>query len=455
MDAQQLWQTAQGELQIQMTRATYDTWLRNTEAVALEGGVLTIAVRNPFVKDWLENRLISTVQRTVSTVLGEDVQMRFVVGQAAAEGTEAALLSGSEEDHEPVLRRRSRAIKPSGLLNPRYRFQTFIVGPSNRMAHAACQAVAENPASAYNPLFIYGGVGLGKTHLLHAAGHVPLAQGYTVLYVSSEEFTNDLINSIRGHTTEQFRDKYRSIDVLLIDDIQFIAGKESTQEEFFHTFNTLHAADKQIIISSDRPPKAIPTLEERLRSRFEWGLTVDIQPPDLETRTAILRAKAEYTPIPVPDEVLDVIANKVQSNIRELEGVLNRVVAQATLMRMPLTVQLVGEILGDLLGKPKSVTIDQIIEAVAKHYRIPQEAILGRSRRADVVMPRQVICYLARRETNVSLPQIGGALGGRDHTTVLYAHDKISDLVERDQTMRRDLTAIRELLYNGKRVSDA
>ena len=336
------------------------------------------------------------------------------------------------------------------MLNPRYTFDTFIVGPSNRLAHAASQAVADNPASAYNPLFIYGGVGLGKTHLLHAAAAVPFERGYNVLYVSSEEFTNDLINSIRSHTTDQFREKYRNIDVLLVDDIQFIAGKESTQEEFFHTFNTLHAANKQIVISSDRPPKAIPTLEERLRSRFEWGLMVDIQPPDLETRTAILRTKAEYATIPVPDEVLDVIATKVQSNIRELEGALNRVVAHASLMRTPLSVSMAHEVLSDMASRPVTVDMKLLVEAVAKFYRLSPDVLLGRSRRADISMPRQVTMYLARRETTLSLPQIGEALGGRDHTTVLYAHDKIADLVERDQQLRRDLTSIREILYNNK-----
>jgi chromosomal replication initiator protein len=450
MNAEQLWQTAQGELQIQMTRATYDTWLRNTEATALEEGVLTVAVRNPFVKDWLENRLIGTVQRTVASILGQEIEIRFVVSSAAPAEEQPQPLLRSADGEAGNGRRKNRPVRQANALNPRYRFETFIVGPSNRMAHAASQAVAENPASAYNPLFIYGGVGLGKTHLLHAAGHVPLERGYNVLYVSSEEFTNDLINSIRSHTTDQFRDKYRSIDVLLVDDIQFIAGKESTQEEFFHTFNTLHDANKQLIISSDRPPKAIPTLEERLRSRFEWGLTVDIQPPDLETRIAILRTKAEYQPISVPDDVLDVIANKVQSNIRELEGTLNRVVAHATLMRMPLTATMAQEVLSEMLGQPVTIDIGQVVEAVAKYYRVSTQDILGRSRRQDIAMQRQVTMYLARQETTASLPQIGDALGGRDHTTVLYAHDKIADLVERDQQLRRDLTAIREILYNHK-----
>ena len=457
MNAEQLWQTAQGELQIQMTPATYDTWLRNSEAISLEDHTLTVGVRNSFVKDWLENRLIVPVQRTVASILGEPVEVRFVVAPLPAPdaGEDSLLRSQSEESTADRAAGESqakpqRAQKPANMLNPRYTFDNFIVGPSNRMAHAACQAVADQPASAYNPLFIYGGVGLGKTHLLHAAGHVPLKRGYTVLYVSSEEFTNDMINSIRVHSTEQFREKYRSIDVLLIDDIQFIAGKESTQEEFFHTFNTLHASNKQIIISSDRPPKAIPTLEERLRSRFEWGLIVDIQPPDLETRTAILLAKAQEQPVPVPREVLDMIAAKVQSNIRELEGTLNRVVAHATLMRTELTLAMAEQVLGEMLGPARNVGIPEIVEAVAKYYRLRTEDIMGRSRRADVAMPRQIIMYMARSETNASLPQIGEALGGRDHTTVMYAHEKIADLIERDQQIRRDITAIRELLYSQK-----
>ncbi|MGI6206833.1 MAG: chromosomal replication initiator protein DnaA [Anaerolineae bacterium] len=448
MDAQRLWQTAQGELQVQMTRAMYDTWLRNTEAVSLEDGVLTVAVRNSFVKDWLENRLIGTVERTVSSIAGEPVDLQFVVAAASAPQEEPDPAPVNSAPEEPQGNGgKGKPTRRHNMLNPRYRFETFIVGPNNRMAHAASLAVADNPATAYNPLFIYGGVGLGKTHLLHAAGHVPQENGFNVLYVTSEEFTNDLINSIRSRTTEQFRDKYRNIDVLLIDDVQFIAGKEQTQEEFFHTFNTLHAANKQIILSSDRPPKAIPTLEERLRSRFEWGLTVDIQPPDLETRTAILRSKAEYQPIAVPDEVLDLIAHKVQSNIRELEGVLNKVVAHATLTRTPLTLAIAEQVLGDMYGQQVSVDIPEIVEAVCRHFRVTTQALYGRSRRADIALPRQIAMYLARTETNASLPQIGEALGGRDHTTVLYACDKISDLAESDPDIRRDLMAIREMLY--------
>lgn len=289
---------------------------------------------------------------------------------------------------------------------------------------------------------------MGKTHLLHAIGNTALNAGLSVLYVSSEEFTNDLINAIRSHNTQSFRDRYRNIDVLLIDDIQFIAGKESTQEEFFHTFNTLHGQDKQIVISSDRPPKAMNTLEERLRSRFEWGLIVDIQPPDLETRTAILRSKAERSGRQVPNDILDSIARQVQSNIRELEGALTRVLAYAELSNQPLTMQLVNVALADLLPKRDKLLPDQVLYAVANAFGISPEKILGRERTREVAFPRQVVMYLLREEANISLPQIGEAVGGRDHTTVMYACDKISDMIERDDRLRRQLIQIREQLYS-------
>jgi chromosomal replication initiator protein len=331
------------------------------------------------------------------------------------------------------------------LIN-RYRFDNFVVGASNRMAHAACVAVAENPAHAYNPLFLYGGVGLGKTHLLHAIGGAALARGLEVLYVSSEEFTNDLINSIRTHNTQAFRDRYRSIDVLLIDDIQFIAGKESTQEEFFHTFNTLHNQEKQIVISSDRPPKAMVTLEERLRSRFEWGLSVDVQPPDLETRIAILRSKADRAMRIVPDDILTLIARQVQSNIRELEGALTRVLAYADLRGSKLDAEMVNVALADLLPQRTSVEPGYVVSMVASAFGVSKERLLGRDRSREVALPRQVAMYLMREVGNISLPQIGDALGGRDHTTVMYACDKVADLIERDDRLRRQVLQLREQL---------
>jgi chromosomal replication initiator protein len=332
-------------------------------------------------------------------------------------------------------------------LNARYTFENFVVGASNRLAHAASLAVAENPAQAYNPLFIYGGVGLGKTHLLHAIGNFNAARGLEILYVSSEEFTNDLINAIRAHKTQAFREKYRRIDVLLIDDIQFIAGKESTQEEFFHTFNTLHGQDKQIIITSDRPPKALITLEERLRSRFEWGLTADLQPPDFETRMAILRSKAERAGRKVPGEIIEVIARRVQSNIRELEGALTRVVAFVDLSGLPLTPKLVETALADLLPRRSKVEPEEVIKSVADAFGIQRDRMLSRDRSREVALPRQIAMYLMREESNISLPLIGETLGGRDHTTIMYGCDKIADLLERDDRLRRQVIEIRETLY--------
>jgi chromosomal replication initiator protein len=332
-------------------------------------------------------------------------------------------------------------------------FDTFVVGPSNRLAHAACLAVAEKPAAQYNPLFLYGGVGLGKTHLLHAIGHVAVTNGLHVLYVSSEEFTNELINAIRAQNTSAFRDKYRTIDVLLVDDIQFIAGKESTQEEFFHTFNTLHGNGKQLVMTSDRPPKALVTLEDRLRSRFEWGLIADIQAPDLETRTAILRDKAENHHALVPDNVIDFIARQVQSNIRELEGALNRVLAYARLTGNPLTPELASTALADLVARPTMVTLDELVTTVADFYGAARDDVLGRGRSKDLVHPRQVVMYLAREELQLTLPQIGDALGGRDHTTVIYGVEKISQAIDSDDSIRREILLIREKLYNRSSIT--
>jgi chromosomal replication initiator protein len=314
-------------------------------------------------------------------------------------------------------------------------------------------AVAEKPAQAYNPLFLYGGVGLGKTHLLHAIGNMCARRSQTVLYVSSEEFTNDLISAIRAHTTQAFREKYRRIDVLLIDDIQFIAGKESTQEEFFHTFNTLHGQDKQIVISSDRPPKALVTLEERLRSRFEWGLAADIQPPDFETRLAILSSKADRAGYRIAGNILETIARRVQSNIRELEGALTRIVAFTNLSGLPLSTQMVDSALADLLPRRHEVQPNEVVRKVADRYGIPMDRMIGRDRSREVALPRQIAMYLLREEANCSLPQIGDALGGRDHTTIMYGCEKIADLLERDDRLRREVIEIREQLYGKARLA--
>jgi len=450
MNADQAWQSVLGQLQMEMPRASFDTWVRDTKPVSYNERTLTIGVRNAYARDWLESRLASTVNRLLVGILNSTVDVHFVV-----HGNEIERIVDESPALSPEITAQTR-IEPeeayeqpsrNSNMNPRYIFDAFVVGSGNRLAHAACLAVAEKPARAYNPLFLYGGVGLGKTHLLHAIGNACQARGLNVLYVSSEEFTNDLITAIRTHTTQAFREKYRSMDVLLVDDIQFIAGKESTQEEFFHTFNTLHGQDKQIIVSSDRPPKALVTLEERLRSRFEWGLTADIQPPDLETRLAILRTKSERTGRHVPNEVLEMIAERVQSNIRELEGALNRILAFADLSGTSLTPDLVEVALADLLPQRTDVEPEKIIELVAREWQTTVSALLGRDRSHKIAQPRQVAMYLLRKETDASLPQIGEALGGRDHTTVMYAIQKISNEIETKTDLRKRVVNVKQQLY--------
>jgi chromosomal replication initiator protein len=447
MNAEQAWQSVLGQLQMEMPKASFDTWVRDTSVVSYADGSLTIGVLNAYARDWLESRLAGTINRLLLGIMNTEVDIQFVVasGDYSDVTDDPTKAETDSESYIPASAPVTRTRHPA--LNPRYTFANFVVGSNNRLAHAAALAVAENPARAYNPLFLYGGVGLGKTHLLQAIGNACHERGLSVLYVSSEEFTNDLINAIRTHNTPAFREKYRSIDVLLVDDIQFIAGKESTQEEFFHTFNTLHGQDKQIIVSSDRPPKSLVTLEERLRSRFEWGLTADIQAPDLETRLAILRSKAERNGRNVPDEILETIARRVQSNIRELEGALNRIIAFADLSGSALTSQLAEIALADLLPHRRDVTPKQLIELVAREWQITVDALLSRDRSHKIAEPRQVAMYLLRKETDASLPQIGEVLGGRDHTTVMYAIEKISGDIETKPDLRKRVLNVKQQLY--------
>jgi chromosomal replication initiator protein len=472
MNTEQTWQSVLAQLQMEMPRASFDTWVRDTRPVSYSNRTLTIGVRNAYARDWLESRLADTVTRKLISILDSNVSVSFIVSQGDESGSQSDPSTDSGQKPEPSDQIPSTETVPGGpvatsfeianpeprsrnaSLNPRYTFDTYVVGSGNRLAHAACLAVAEKPARAYNPLFVYGGVGLGKTHLLHAVANACHTRGLTVLYVSSEEFTNDMINAIRTHTTQAFREKYRSADVLLVDDIQFIAGKESTQEEFFHTFNTLHGQDKQIIVSSDRPPKSLVTLEERLRSRFEWGLTADIQPPDLETRLAILRSKAERAGRQVSDEILETIAKHVQSNIRELEGALNRVIAFADLSGSSLTPNLVDVALADLLPQRGDVDPEKVVNQVAEFYKLSLDRLLSRDRSRDVALPRQVAMYLLREDAKASLPQIGEVLGGRDHTTVMYAIDKITKEIINDagSKLSRDINHIRQQLYGQAAV---
>ena len=450
MNAQTAWQAAVGQLQMEMSKASFETWVRSTELVKYEEGTFTIGVQNAYARDWLEKRLTSSICRILGGLMDGPQKVDFVVHHKEYDEQPVGVAEPATHPlsfSSPVT---NSAVSGGTAINSRYTFENFVVGSSNRLAHAACMAVAENPAHAYNPLFLYGGVGLGKTHLLYAIGNMARQRGQQVMYVTSEEFANDLINSIRTHNTQAFRERYRFIDVLLIDDIQFIAGKESTQEEFFHTFNSLHGQEKQIVISSDRPPKAMSTLEERLRSRFEWGLIADIQPPDLETRIAILRSKAERMRRDVPEEIISYIAHQFQSNIRELEGALTRVVAYSDLRGKALTIDLAEVALTDLIPQRNQLEPSRVVEVVASAFGISREKLLSRERTREVALPRQVVMYLLREEANVSLPQIGEVLGGRDHTTVIYACEKVADMIERDDHLRKQILQIRETLY-GRR----
>ncbi len=437
MKASQAWQATLGQLQLEMPKAAFDTWVRDANLIAYEDGAFTIGVQNAYARDWLDERLSGTIKDALTKSMKRSVAVRFIVWQD----------NGSSPQPKPAPQSKPAETSTVANLKDCYTFSSFVVGPCNRLAHAASLAVAEKPSESYNPLFIYGGVGLGKTHLLHAIGNHCLTTNKHILYVSSEEFTNDLINAIRSHTTQAFREKYRRTDILLIDDIQFIAGKESTQEEFFHTFNTLHGQNKQIVMSSDRPPKAMVTLEERLRSRFEWGLTADIQPPDFETRMAILHSKAERSGHDIPNEIITLIARKFQSNIRELEGALTRVMAYSNLRGIPISKELIDSALADLLPHHREIKPERILDLVAETYGVSTDRLVGRDRSREVARPRQIAMFLMREETETSLPQIGKVLE-RDHTTVMYGHDKIADLLERDDKLRRQIMDIKRRLYN-------
>jgi len=441
MEAKKAWKAVLGQLQMELPKPTFDTWVKDSNFTSYDGNVFTISVQNAYARDWLESRLTITAEKMLSGIMNAPQVIRFMIWKKPENQPKSFETTTEAPPHKEEINNRPLQF------NSRYSFSNFVVGPNNRLAHAASQAVAENPANAYNPLFLYGGVGLGKTHLLQAIGNEVSKNGLNVIYVSSEEFTNDLINAIRKHNTTSFREKYRSIDVLLIDDIQFIAGKESTQEEFFHTFNTLHGQNKQIVVTSDRSPKSLVTLEERLRSRFEWGLIVDVQPPELETRIAILRTKAENAGRFVPNEILEAIAHQIQANIRELEGALTRVLAYSDLSGQPLTMDLTRIALTDFVPRRKDVDPVYVMEVVADAFNLSAEEIVSRNRSRKIALPRQIAMYLMRDVANASFPQIGETLGGRDHTTVLYACDKVSGMIEKDDLFRRQVFQIRDQLY--------
>jgi len=431
-----VWQHVLEHIRRNITEVEYHTWFERIRPLGIREGVLELAVPTSFALDWIKRHYAPLIQEALGLLGAQVPRFELLVVPGAAQPVQVDIFQAAPQ-----------ADQGKSKLNPKYTFENFVVGPNNNLAHAAAVAVAESPGKAYNPLFIYGGVGLGKTHLMQAVGH-SVAKRFPSLkieYVSTETFTNELINAIREDRMAEFRERYRSVDLLLVDDIQFIAGKERTQEEFFHTFNALFEAHKQIILSSDRPPKDILTLEARLRSRFEWGLITDIQPPDLETRIAILKMNAEQRGLRIGEDVLEYIARQVTSNIRELEGALMRVVAYASLNGVELTRQVAAKALSDIFA-PREVEVDpqEIVRVVAEHFGLRPEDLVGGGRRKEVVLPRQMAMFLVRELTRASLPEIGQLFGGRDHTTVLYAIQKVQELSESDREVQAILRALRE-----------
>lgn len=446
-----LWNQTLLIIEDRVSKPSYDTWFKHTKADSIDQATntITIIAPNEFARDWLENRYFAIITDALVELTGAELETKFILPEDEykfkVDKTNKKIISPLQEKDNTTFES-----TPKNMLNPKYTFDTFVIGNGNRFAHAASLAVAEAPAKAYNPLFIYGGVGLGKTHLMHAIGHYVMEHNPNakVVYLSSEKFTNEFINSIRDNKAVDFRNKYRNVDVLLIDDIQFLAGKEQTQEEFFHTFNALHEDLKQIVISSDRPPKEIPTLEDRLRSRFEWGLITDITPPDLETRIAILRKKAKAENLDIPNEVMLYIANSIDTNIRELEGALIRIVAYSSLINQDMNADLAAEALKDIIpnAKPKVLTIPLIQKIVAEYFQIKVDDLKAKKRTKAVTYPRQIAMYLSREMTDNSLPKIGQEFGGRDHTTVIHAHDKITRLFATEAELQRQIQEIKEKL---------
>lgn len=428
----ELWEKVLSIIKGELTEVSFNTWIKSAVPLSISEDTFKIGVPNDFTKEILETRYRDLIIESINVASSKRYKLQFsILTEEVAE-----VESNRNEKKGSV----QATDEMTSTLIPKYTFDSFVIGNSNRFAHAASLAVAESPAKAYNPLFIYGGVGLGKTHLMHAIGHYvsknnPNAK---VVYVSSEKFTNELINSIKDDKNVEFRNKYRNIDVLMIDDVQFIAGKTSTQEEFFHTFNALHEANKQIILSSDRPPKEIPTLEERLRSRFEWGLIADIQPPDFETRMAILKKKADVEKLNIPNDVMVHIASKINSNIRELEGALIRIVAYSSLTNREISVDLAAEALKDIISnkQTRNITIELIQDTVSSYYNLKIDDFKSQRRTRNVAFPRQIAMYLSRKLTDMSLPKIGEEFGGRDHTTVIHAYEKISESLQNDEVLQ-------------------
>ncbi len=443
-----IWEKSKKLIQDKISQQNYETWIQPLKMVSIEGETVHLGVPNIFFKDWLTENFLPVIQKSLASSTGIEMKVHFTVdGKGGAVSRDPV-----EQLAEIKAVSKKTGHRMNAALNPNYSFERFVVGPSNQFAHAACVAVAEQPAKNYNPLFIYGGVGLGKTHLLNAIGlHTITKSDKNVLYVSAEEFMNELISSIRYDKMPKFRDKFRNIDYLLIDDIQFIAGKERTQEEFFHTFNTLHDAGKQIVVTSDKFPKDIPNLEGRLRSRFEWGLVADIQPPEMETKVAIVGKKAQENNIVIPNNVAHYIASKAESSIRELEGFLIRIAAYASLTGREITLELVKEVLYKILkkGEVREIAVDEIVKTVAGKFGIKISDLKSEKKNKNLVLPRQLAMYLSRKMTNESFPDIGVKIGGKDHSTVIYAFNKMTKRLSEDETLRKTTDEIEESLLKN------
>ncbi|SCS80347.1 chromosomal replication initiator protein DnaA [Staphylococcus caeli] len=454
MSEQEIWEKVLILAQEKVSSASYQTFLKDTKLHQLQSNQAVVVTDDEFVANWLKMNYGEIIKAALYEAIGHEITPVFYTEKELENIHTNDTSETQQTDHQN--KQYSPGVDEAAIggeqFNTHNTFETFVIGPGNRFPHAASLAVAEAPAKAYNPLFIYGGVGLGKTHLMHAIGHYVLANNpdAKVIYTSSEKFTNEFIKSIRDNKTERFREKYRNIDVLLIDDIQFIQNKEQTQEEFFHTFNELHQANKQIVISSDRPPKEIAKLEDRLRSRFEWGLIVDITPPDYETRMAILQKKIEEENLDIPTEALTYIANQIQSNIRELEGALTRVLAFSKLQSEPITTELTAEALKDIIQAPKSkkITIQDIQKIVGQYYSVRIEDFSAKKRTKSIAYPRQIAMYLSRELTDFSLPKIGEEFGGRDHTTVIHAHEKIVKDIQNDPTFKQEVENLEKEIRN-------
>ncbi|MBS3811068.1 MAG: chromosomal replication initiator protein DnaA [Halanaerobiales bacterium] len=441
-EMEHIWNQTLNEIKDKLSNPSFKTWFSNTKPVDMQDNILLIKVPNDFIKDWIETRYNQLITNVIQNLTDTNLKCRFYTEEdlkdkEKKEGKNTKQYE-KENPEKKLEKEKKKEYNINKNLNPKYSFDSFVVGNGNRFAHAAALAVAEAPAKAYNPLFLYGDVGLGKTHLMQAIAHYILKHNpdNKVVYVSSETFTNELINAIKDDRTSSFRNKYRNIDILLVDDIQFLANKERTQEEFFHTFNSLHESNRQLIISSDRPPKEIPTLEERLRSRFEWGLITDIQKPDLETRIAILRKKADLENLKIPNEVVIYIADNIQSNIRELEGALIKVIAYSSLVDKEIDIDLAEKALQDLIienEEPKEINIALIKNIIVDYYNLKKEDMTSKKRTQKIAFPRQIAMYLSRELTDLSLPHIGEEFGGRDHTTVIHAYNKIEKRIEEDQ----------------------